>query len=90
MVAIISRAVEDAKSIIARCYGRKQSVYAKYMPAAVNYSERELKALKSEITHQWFGEICRYCGIHQDLVLRKITKLEERAKEKHARHQSAS
>ena len=79
MIAIVSRAVEDAKSLVHRTYiyGREP----KFNP----WAQEELEALKSHIQHDWFGEICSYAGLHQDRVLSLITKIEERAKHKHAR-----
>jgi predicted ArsR family transcriptional regulator len=83
MIAIIARAVEDAVQITDRLKGRRRSIYAAYNPEAVKHTRRELEQLKSELRHEWFGEICKYAGIHQDIVLRHINKLEERALAKH-------
>lgn len=90
MVAIIDRAVHDAASIIRLMRPRAKrssnfasSVYAQYNPQAISHANRSLEALKTELKHPWFGEICRYVGIHQDRVLRHIKKLEERAMTKH-------
>ena len=83
MIAIINRAVEDAHAILSRLIGRKRSMYSAYNPYAIAHVERELEALKNELKHEWFGEICKYAGIHQDTVLRHIKKLEERAFKKH-------
>jgi len=89
MTAIIDRAVQDAKGIIRLMQGPgrrgnfSSSVYAQYNPQALSHASRSLEALKVELRHPWFGEICRYVGLHQDTVLRHIKKLEERALKKH-------
>ncbi len=86
MIAIIARTVGDAWTIIQRAYVRRMIHYGKEIEPKKNLALRDLEELRSHVRHSWFGEICRYAGIHQDLVLRKIEKLEERAKRKHARH----
>lgn len=83
MVAIIDRAVHDARSIIRLMRGPNRSLYAQHNPLAAAHAGRALDALKTELKHPWFGEICRYVGLHQDTVLRHIKKLEERALNKH-------
>lgn len=90
MLAIIERTLFDAESIAGRIYGRKQSLYGAYTPARVNYAAREMASLRAQIETEHFATICAFAEMHQDHVKRMINQIEERAKEKHERHQSAS
>lgn len=82
-IAVVVRAVEDAKCIVARMYGRAYTMYG-YAIAGPHY-ERDYAQIMSELRNEGFGYICDVAGIHQDRVIETIEKFKDKVHAEHTR-----